>query len=121
MMYAWNLQVSTGFLCSTYSKKQVFAICVLLTHPMYVRAIKGKETDKKDSKWIADLFKHDLVLPSQQMNLWVEILCLSILRNLSRVFFVYIKSCLSLLYAFIFHLPRNVLNRNGAIVNYRVR
>jgi transposase len=36
-------------------------IHVLLTHPMYVRAIKGKKTDKKDSKWIADLFKHDLV------------------------------------------------------------
>jgi len=32
-----------------------------LTHPKFVRAIKGKKTDKKDSKWIADLFKHDLV------------------------------------------------------------
>jgi len=39
-------------------------INVLLTHPMYVRAIKGKKTDKKDSKWIADLFKHDLVRSS---------------------------------------------------------
>jgi transposase len=39
-------------------------ISVLLTHPMYVRAIKGKKTDKKDSKWIADLFKHDLVRSS---------------------------------------------------------
>jgi len=39
-------------------------IRVLLTHPMYVRAIKGKKTDKKDSKWIADLFKHDLVRSS---------------------------------------------------------
>ena len=39
-------------------------IRVLLTHPMYVRAIKGKKTDKKDSKWIADLFKHDLVKSS---------------------------------------------------------
>ena len=36
-------------------------IHVCITHPMYVRAIKGKKTDKKDSKWIADLFKHDLV------------------------------------------------------------
>ena len=34
---------------------------VCLTHPKYVRAIKGKKTDKKDSKWIADLFRHDLV------------------------------------------------------------
>ena len=26
-----------------------------------VKAIRGKKTDKKDAKWIADLFKHDLV------------------------------------------------------------
>ena len=34
---------------------------VILTHPKYVKAIKGKKTDKKDSKWIADLYKFDLV------------------------------------------------------------
>ena len=34
---------------------------VCLTHPKYVKAIKGKKTDKKDSKWICDLFKHDLI------------------------------------------------------------
>jgi transposase len=39
-------------------------IRVILVHPKYVRAIKGKKTDKKDSKWIADLFKHDLVKSS---------------------------------------------------------
>ena len=39
-------------------------IHVLLTHPKYVRAIKGKKTDVKDSKWIADLFKFDLVRSS---------------------------------------------------------
>jgi transposase len=37
---------------------------VVLTHPKYVRAIKGKKTDKKDSKWIADLFKFDMVKSS---------------------------------------------------------
>lgn len=37
------------------------SIKVILTHPKHVKAIKGKKTDKKDSKWIADLFKHDLV------------------------------------------------------------
>jgi transposase len=37
---------------------------VVLTHPKYVKAIKGKKTDRKDSKWIADLFKHDLVRSS---------------------------------------------------------
>lgn len=34
---------------------------VVLAHPKYVKAIKGKKTDKKDAKWIADIFKHDLV------------------------------------------------------------
>lgn len=32
--------------------------------PKYVRTIPGKKTDKKDSKWIADMFKHGLVEPS---------------------------------------------------------
>lgn len=36
-----------------------FTIC--LAHPKYTKAIKGKKTDKKDSKWICDLYKHDLV------------------------------------------------------------
>lgn len=37
--------------------------CVVC-HPKYVRSIPGKKTDKKDSKWIADMFKHGLVEPS---------------------------------------------------------
>ena len=36
-------------------------IRVVLTHPMYVRSIKGKKTDRNDAARIADLFKHDLV------------------------------------------------------------
>jgi transposase len=36
-----------------------FTIC--LAHPKYTKAIKGKKTDKKDSKWICDLYKHDLI------------------------------------------------------------
>ena len=32
---------------------------IVLAHPKYVKAIRGKKTDKKDAKWIADLFKHD--------------------------------------------------------------
>ena len=39
-------------------------IKVCLTHPKYVKAIKGKKTDKKDAKWIAELFKCDLVRSS---------------------------------------------------------
>jgi transposase len=34
---------------------------ITLANPKYVKAISGKKTDKKDSRWISDLFKHDLV------------------------------------------------------------
>lgn len=34
---------------------------IVLAHPKYVKAIRGKKTDRKDAKWIADIFKHDLV------------------------------------------------------------
>ncbi len=34
---------------------------VVLAHPKYVKAIKGKKTDKRYAKWIADIFKHDLI------------------------------------------------------------
>ena len=37
---------------------------VCLTHPKYVKAIKGKKTDKRDAKRIAELFKCDLVRSS---------------------------------------------------------
>lgn len=37
---------------------------VVLAHPKYAKAIKGKKTDKRDAKWIADLFKHDLIIGS---------------------------------------------------------
>lgn len=37
---------------------------LVIVHPKYVKAIRGKKTDKKDAKWIADLFKHDLVAGS---------------------------------------------------------
>ena len=33
----------------------------VIAHPKYVKAIRGKKTDKKDAKWIADIFKHNLV------------------------------------------------------------
>jgi transposase len=34
---------------------------LVLAHPKYLKAIKGKKTDKRDAKWIANLFKHDLL------------------------------------------------------------
>lgn len=52
-------------------------INIYLTHPKYVKAIKGKKTDKKDSKWICDLFKHDLIkfsfIPSKEIRALREI------------------------------------------------
>jgi transposase len=37
---------------------------VTLAHPKYLKAIRGKKTDKKDARWTSDLFKHDLVVAS---------------------------------------------------------
>ena len=37
---------------------------VILAHPKYVKAIRGKKTDKRDAKWIADIFMHGLVVAS---------------------------------------------------------
>ncbi len=37
---------------------------IVLAHLKYVKAIRGKKTDKRDAKWIADIFKHDLVAGS---------------------------------------------------------
>ena len=34
---------------------------IVLAHPKYVKSIRGKKTDQKDAKWIADIFKHNLV------------------------------------------------------------
>ncbi|MCL6591461.1 MAG: IS110 family transposase [Firmicutes bacterium] len=52
---------------------------VTLAHPKYVKAIRGKKTDKKDAKWIADLFKHDLVAAS-----FMPPLAIRQLRDLTR-------------------------------------
>lgn len=50
---------------------------VHLTHPKYVKAIRGKKIDKKDSKWICDLFKHDLIrfsfIPTKEIRALREI------------------------------------------------
>jgi transposase len=34
---------------------------VVVSHPKYVKSIKGKKTDQKDAEWIADMFKFDLL------------------------------------------------------------
>lgn len=60
-MSAWKAQVNIGSLFTIFWN--LIALFVL-AHPKYVKAIRGKKTDKKDAKWIADLFKHDLVAGS---------------------------------------------------------
>lgn len=54
---------------------------VIIAHPKYVKAIRGKKTDKKDAKWIADLFKHDLVVSS-----FIPDKCIRQLRDLCRYY-----------------------------------
>ena len=55
---------------------------VIIAHPKYVKAIRGKKTDKKDAKWIADLFKHDLVVSS-----FIPSLSIRQLRDLCRYYY----------------------------------
>lgn len=54
-------------------------INISLFHPKYVKAIKDKKIDKKDSKWIADLFKHNLIQAS-----FIPPTDIRVLRNICR-------------------------------------
>ena len=72
MLLQWLLENNCEDVCMESTGKYwipVFNILekkcqITLAHPKYVKAIRGKKTDKKDAKWIADLFKHDLVAGS---------------------------------------------------------
>ena len=65
----WLIENNCKYVCMEFTGKYWIPIFnflegdidICLTHPKYVKAIKGKKTDKKDSKWIADLYKFDLV------------------------------------------------------------
>ncbi len=37
---------------------------VVLAHPKYTKPQKGNKTDRKDAKWICDLFMYDMIKPS---------------------------------------------------------
>lgn len=52
---------STGKYCIPVYNILENSCNICLAHPKYVKAIRGKKTDKKDAQWIADLYKHDLV------------------------------------------------------------
>lgn len=56
---------STGkYWIPPYNVLEDAGIIICLAHPKYTKAIKGKKTDKRDSKWICDLYKCDLVKSS---------------------------------------------------------
>lgn len=48
-------------------------IHVVLTHPKYVKALKGKKTDKRYAKWITNLFHLDIAKVSfiSPVDIWV--------------------------------------------------
>lgn len=53
---------STGkYWVPVYNILEELGFTVCLAHPKYTKAIKGKKTDKRDSKWICNLYKYDLV------------------------------------------------------------
>jgi len=37
---------------------------VILAHPKYTKPLKGNKTDRKDAKWVCDLFMCDMIKPS---------------------------------------------------------
>jgi len=39
-------------------------ISVILAHPKYTKLQKGNKTDRKDAKWICDLFMCEMIKPS---------------------------------------------------------
>jgi transposase len=68
-LLSWLMQNNCKDVCMESTGKYWFPVynilesdCkIVIAHPKYVKAIRGKKTDKKDAKWIADIFKHDLV------------------------------------------------------------
>lgn len=59
-MSVWNLLVNTGSMFITSSKRIVRLSLLSLN----MLRLSVEKTDKKDAKWIDDLFKHDLVAGS---------------------------------------------------------
>lgn len=63
---------STGKYCTPIYNILEPTCNIVLDHPKNAQAIHGKKTDKWDAKWIADIFKHDLVsgsfIPSMDVH-----------------------------------------------------
>ena len=68
-LLSWLLSNNCRDVCMESTGKHWISVCniletdckIVLAHPKYVKAIRRKKTDKKDAKWIADIFEHDLV------------------------------------------------------------
>lgn len=58
-MYAWNPLTITTSLYTMYQKGYISNIVV--ANPKWIRAVKGEKDDDKDARWIADLFKLNIV------------------------------------------------------------
>ena len=61
-MSVWNLPASTGFLFLNILEQH--NLWVTLSHPKYTKPMKGNKTDRKDAKWICDLYMCGMVKPS---------------------------------------------------------
>ena len=74
LMFVWNLRASIGSLCSIFLKNA--GIRVTIANPKWVKAVKGNKDDTKDSKWIGDLFRLELVpgsfIPSKNIRILRE-------------------------------------------------
>ena len=72
---AWLAENNCKDVCMESTGKYWIPVCnipestcgIVLAHPEYVKAIWGKKTDKRDAKWIADIFKHDLAAVGGEM------------------------------------------------------
>lgn len=80
---------STGkYYIPVYNALEGYISNVVVANPKWVRAIKGEKDDKKDAKWIADLFKLGIVrssfIPSKDIR---------VLRELNR--YLYKLTCMT--------------------------
>lgn len=80
---------STGkYYIPVYNALEGYISNVVVANPKWVRAIKGEKDDKKDAKWIADLFKLGIVrssfIPSKDIR---------VLRELTR--YLYKLTCMN--------------------------
>lgn len=56
---------STGkYWIPVFNMLETAGVSVVVAHPKYTKPQKGNKTDRKDAKWICDLFMCDMIQPS---------------------------------------------------------